>query len=240
MTIDELIQAFPECERIKREDIAECITKAMTEEKFYQEAANKIWEKAHELYPHYKGIYDGNNAEQNAYRSYFVYNYATGSLSRFDEWMKTFETEFIARHGYIHTFEEACQIAADEWTRMIFGNHIQNNGDRSENGCIAMMLGTLAKDKASSGIGDDTVEKFRKLCKEYYLGGCIYEDEEYGKMKIEPYSDYGPNAALGSLLEQAGVPHDRIGSITPWKTGININKRDNSVCVRGYQTARYL
>lgn len=240
MTIDELIQAFPECEKIKREDIAECITKAMTEEKFYQEAVDKIWKKAHELYPHYEGRYDENDAEQNAYRSYFVRDYATGGLSRFDEWRKTFETEFIAQHGHVHTFEEACQIAADEWTRMIFGNHIQNNGDRSENGCIAMMLGTLAKGKASSGIGDETVEKFRKLCKEYYLGGCIYEDDKYGKMKIEPYSDYGPNAALGSLLEHADVPHDRIGSITPWKTGIYINKRDNSVCVRGYQTARYL
>lgn len=240
MTIEELIQEFPECERIKREDIAECITKSMTEEKFYQEAADKIWKKVHELYPHYEGRYDKNNAEQNAYRSYFACNYATGSPSRFDEWRKTFETEFINQHGQVHTFEEACQIAADEWTRMIFGNHIQNNGDRSENGCLAMMLGTLAKDKAKSGIGGETVEKFRKLCKEYYLGGCIYVDEEYGKMKIEPYSDYGPNDALGSLLEQAGVPYDRIGSITPWKTGITVDKRDNSVRIQGYQTARYL
>ena len=33
MTTEELIQAFPECEKIKREDIAECITKAKTPEK---------------------------------------------------------------------------------------------------------------------------------------------------------------------------------------------------------------
>lgn len=235
MTIEELIQAFPECEKIKREDIAECITKAMTEEKFYQEAADKIWKKAHELYPHYEGRYDENDAEQNAYRSYFVFG-----VTRFDEWMETMRQMFVDMHGQVHTFEEACQIASDEWTRMIFGNHIQNNGDRSENGFIAMMLGTLAKDKAKSSISAETVEKFRKLCKEYYLDGCIYVDEEYGKMKIEPYSDYGPNDALGSLLEQAGVPHDRIGSITPWKTGITINNRDNSVCIRGYQTVRYL
>lgn len=240
MTIDELIQTFPECEKIKRENIAECITKAMTEEKFYQEAADKIWEKAHELYPRYEGRYDENNAEQNAYRSYFVCDYATGGVTRFDEWMETMRQLFVDMHGQVHTFEEACQIASDEWTRMIFGNHIQNNGDRSENGCIAMMLGTLAKDKAKSSIGAETIEKFRKLCKEYYLGGCIFEDKEYGKMKIEPYSDYGPNTALGELLVQAGVSPDRIGSITPWKTGININKRDNSVCVRGYQTKRYL
>ena len=49
MTTDELIQAFPECEKIKREDIAECITKAMTEERFYNEASDKVYHKAHEL-----------------------------------------------------------------------------------------------------------------------------------------------------------------------------------------------
>lgn len=239
MTIEELIQTFPECEKIKREDIAECITKAMTEERFYAEASDKVYHKAHELWPYQRGLKD-DDPERVAYGAYFWGDILKGVVSPFKEWLITFETEFIAQHGYVHTFEESCQMAADEWTRMIFGNHIQNNGDRSENGCIAMMLGTLVKDKASSGIGDDTVEKFRKLCKEYYLGGCIYEDEKYGKMKIEPYSDYGPNDALGSLLEQAGVPHDRIGSITPWKTGIYINKRDNSVCVRGYQTERYL
>ena len=240
MTIEQLINEFPECEKIKREDIAECITKAMTEEKFYQEAVDKIWKKAHELYPHYDGRYDENDDEQNAYRSYFVCDYATGGLSRFDEWMEMMRQLFVDMHGQVHTFEEACQIASDEWTRMIFGNHIQNNGDQSNAGGLAMVLGTLAKDKASRGISSNVIEKFRKLCKDYYLGGCIFEDKEYGKMKIEPYSDYGPNTALGKLLVQSGVSPDRIGSITPWKTGITINRRDNSVCVRGYQTARYM
>jgi len=123
---------------------------------------------------------------------------------------------------------------------MIFGNHLQDNGDQSEAGFIGMMLGTLAKDKARSGLGNEIVEKFRTLCKAYYLGGCIYVDEKFGKMKLVPYSDYGPNSALGWLLEQAGVPHDRIGSIAPWKTGITINKRDNSVCVGSYQKQKYL
>lgn len=239
MTIEELIQAFPECEKIKREDITECITKAMTEERFYIEASNKVYNKAHELWPYQCGL-KNDDPECVARRAYFYYDILKGVRSPFNEWLKTFETEFIAQHGQVRTFDEACQTAADEWVRMIFGNHIQNNGDRSENGCIAMMLGTLVKDKASSGIGDDTVEKFRKLCKEYYLGGCIYEDEEYGKMKIEPYCDYSPNTPLAKLLEQAGVPDDCIGRIAPWKTGINIDKRDNSVRIRGYQTARYL
>lgn len=239
MTNEELIQAFPECEKIKREDIAECITEAITEERFCAEASNKVYHKAHELWPYQCGL-KNDDPEFVARRAYFYYDILKRVKSPFNEWLKTFETEFINQHGQVHTFEEACQIASDEWTRMIFCNHVQNNGDQSDAGGLAMVLGTLAKGKASSGISSDIIEKFRKLCKEYYLGGCIYEDEEYGKMKIEPYCDYSPNTPLAKLLEQAGVPDDRIGRIAPWKTGININKRDNSVCIRGYQTVRYL
>jgi hypothetical protein len=239
MATDELIQAFPECEKIKREDIAECITKAMTEERFYAEASNKVYRKANELWPYQCGLKD-DDPERVARRAYFFYDIQKGVKSPFNEWLKTFETEFIAQHGQVRTFDEACQTAADEWARMIFGSHVQNNGDQSDAGGLAMVLGTLAKSKASSGISSDTIEKFRKLCKEYYLGGCRYKEDKYGWMESVPHCDYGPNGALSRLLDQAGVPHDRIGSICPWKTGITINRRDNSVCVHGYQTERYM
>jgi len=238
MTIEELIQEFPECEKIKREDIAEFITKAMTDEKFYEEATEKIWEKAHELWPNEQEL-EREDPKRVAHRLYFYGDYS-GNESILHKWLTTFETEFITTHGQVHTFDEACQIVADEWTSMIFGNHLQDNGDQSEAGFLGMMLGTLAKDKARSGLGNEIVEKFRTLCKDYYLGGCIYVDEKFGKMKLVPYSDYGPNSALGWLLEQAGVPHDRIGNIAPWKTGITINKRDNSACVGSYQKQKYL
>ena len=239
MTTEELIQAFPECEKIKREDIAECITKAMTEERFYAEASDKIYHKAHELWPYQRGLKD-DDPERVAYKAYFWGDILKGVVAPFKEWQQTFEAEFIAQHGQVRTFDEACQTAADEWARMIFGNHVQNNGDQSDAGGLAMVLGTLAKDKASSGISSDIIEKFRKLCKEYYLGGCRYKEDKYGWMESNPHCDYGPNGALSRLLDQAGVPHDRFGSICPWKTGITINQRDNSVCVHGYQTARYI
>ncbi len=238
MTTDELIQAFPECEKIKREDIAECINKAMTEERFYAEASDKINSKANELWPYQRGLKD--YSERVAYDAYFWGDIHQGVKSPFRKWLETFETEFIAQHGQVRTFDEACQTAADEWARMIFGNHVQNNGDKSYAGGLAMVLGTLAKDKASSGISSDIIEKFRKLCKEYYLGGCRYKKDKYGWMESTPHCDYGPNGALSRLLDQAGVPHDRLGSICPWKTGITINQRDNSVCIHGYQTARYI
>ena len=239
MTTEELIQAFPECEKIKREDIAECITKAMTEERFYAEASDKVYRKACELWPYQRGLKD-DDPERLARIAYFWGGIVKGVEAPFMKWQETFETEFIAQHGQVRTFDEACQAAADEWARMIFGNHIQNNGDQSSAGGLAMVLGTLAKDKASRGISSDTIEKFRKLCKEYYLGGCRYKEDKYGWMESIPHCDYGPNDALSDLLNQAGVPHDRFSIICPWKTGITINQRDNSVCVHGYQTARYI
>ena len=135
--------------------------------------------------------------------------------------------------------DEACQLAADEWARMIFGNHIQNNGDQSDAGGMVMVLGTLVKDKASRGIGQDTIEKFRKLCKEFYLGGCIRQTK-YGPHKDDPYCDYHPNSALADLLLEAGVPEDSVGNICPWKTGITVDERDHAVIVRGYQKERFI
>lgn len=242
MTNEELIQAFPECEKIKREDIAECIIKAMDEEKFYSEASNKVYRKAHELYPMYKGRYDENDAEQNAYREYFWGNYANGSKSPFKNWLEVMEREFIACHGDVHTFDEACQIAADEWMRMIFGKHIQDNGDRTGGSDLAMMMGTALKQGAREGYGEDVVEKARTLMKEFYLADCILEDGEDKERKYSqpPYCDYGPNTALFNILTKAGVSERDANNICPWKTGITIDKKDNSVVVRGYQTERYL
>lgn len=239
MTTEELIQAFPECEKIKREDIAQCITKAMTEERFYAEASDKVYRKAHELWSYQRGLKD-DDPERVAYSAYFWGDILKGVEAPFKKWQETFETEFIAKHGQVRTFDEACQTAADEWARMIFGHHIQNNGDQSDAGGLAMVLGTLVKDKASRGISSEVIERFRKLCKEYYLGGCRYNDGEYGWVNSEPYCDYGPNRALGRLLEQAGVPNGSIGSICPWKTGITVDERDHAVIVRGYQTERYI
>lgn len=122
---------------------------------------------------------------------------------------------------------------------MIFGNHVQNNGDQSDAGGLAMVLGTLAKDKAKRDIDGETIEKFRTLCKDYYLGHCLYEGE-YGMHVMEPYCDYHPNTPLADLLLKAGVPKDKAENIAPWKTGIGIDKLDNSVIVRGYQKERYI
>lgn len=236
MTNEELILAFPECERVKRDDMRQCIIEAMEHERFYRVASNKVYKKANDLWP-YKREWRDKNPEYEAYKLYFWNDWPR--KSPFNEWQQKLEDEFIERHGQVHTFEEACQLAADEWVRMIFDHHMQDNGDKSYMGGFTMALGTLVKEKSRRGIGIEFVEKFRTLCRDYYLGGCIYEDK-YGKRVKEPYCDYDPNSPLADLLLKAGVPKERVGGICPWKTGITINERDNSVIIRGYQTERFI
>lgn len=240
MTNEELIQAFPECEKVKRDDMCQCIIEAIEQEKFYCEASSKVYKKAHDLWPYNREWRDDKNPEYEAYKLYF-WGDRHDIKSPFDEWLRgKFEEEFIARHGQVHTFEEACQLAADEWTRMIFGAHMQNNGDQSDAGGMSMILGTLAKEHAKEGVDSEVIEKFRKLCRDYYIGGCRAEEDKYGWRKEEPYCDYHPNGALAALLLEAGVPTDKVGNIAPWKTGITINERDNSVRIGGYQTERFI
>jgi len=233
-TDEELMAAFPECDRIKREQAAPIVVQVMNEVDSWRKLRYTIQARLQEQYWQEPDNYD--SAEHKAWQEYF-YGW---NDNRFEKWAKLVEWEYVYRHGQRHTMDEACQIAADEWTRMIFGNHIQDNGDQSDTGGLTMVLGTLAKDKAKRGISSEVIERFRKLCKEYYLGGCRYNDGKYGCVKSEPYCDYGHNGALGRLLEQAGVPDDSIGSICPWKTGITVDERDHAVIVRGYQKERYI
>ena len=239
MTIEEMIQAFPECEKIKRKDIAECITKAMTEEQFYAEATDKVYRKAHELWPYPRKLND-DDSERVAHIAYFCVDIIKGVEPPFNKWLKTFMTEFITKHGQVRTFDEACQTAADEWVRMIFDHHVQNNGDQSDAGGLAMVLGTLIKDKASSGYGKDIIDKFRSLMVDHYRGGCRWKSESGTEYRDVPNVDYNPSPSLLGLLVKAGCEEKDANDMCPWKTRINIDKNDNSVCVRGYRTARYI
>lgn len=228
MTDEELMTVFPECDRIKRAQAAPILTQVMNEVDSWRKIRYTIQARLQEQFwpePEY------GSEEYKEWQKYF-YGW---SDNRFEKWTTLVEWEYVYRHGQRHTMEEACQIAADEWTRMIFGSHVQDNGDHSDTGGLTMVLGTLAKDKDRRDIRSEVIEKFRKLCKEFYLHA--YKDE----WRInEPYCDYGPNSALADLLKEAGVPEQCIGNICPWKTGITIDERDHSIIVRGYQKERYI
>ncbi|MBQ8095556.1 MAG: hypothetical protein IJ243_00500 [Prevotella sp.] len=235
MTNEELTAAFPECERIKREQVAPIVEQVMNEVESWREISWGVKKSCKELWPEPEYRTDA----YNEWGHYFYGDWKTGQKD-FDTWVKLLEDEYLQRTGERRTLDEACQLAADEWTRMIFGNHVQNNGDQSDAGGMAMVLGTLAKDKASRGIGSEVVEKFRTLCKEFYIGGCRVDEGKYGWRVNEPYCDYHPNSPLADLLLKAGVPEKSVGNICPWKTGISVDDRDHAVIVRGYQTERYI
>lgn len=237
MTNEQLAAAFPECERIKKEQVVPFVEQVFNEVESWRQIGCKMKLLCQDLYPKPKGVKWEDPLYQE-WNHYFYGDYKTDQKD-FDNWTDLLKNEYLQRTGERRTMDEACQIAADEWARMIFGNHIQGNGDKSYAGGMAMVLGTLVKDKDSRGISSEVIEKFRKLCKEYYLGGCRREDE-YGWTKSEPYCDYHPNSALADLLLEAGVPEDSVGNICPWKTGITVDERDHAVIVRGYQKERFI
>ncbi len=159
----------------------------------------------------------------------------------YSNFIKCIESEFLHRKGIRRTFEDACDLAADKWVEMIFDTHVQDNGDRSSTaGAFSMMFGTFAKDAARKNCSEKTKENARKLLRDYYLGGCMHLTDGYGKARIVPYSDYGPNTPLREILLKAGVRKDDVNRITPWKTGIRVDENDNTVVVGGYQKQTYI
>ena len=58
--------------------------------------------------------------------------------------------------------------------------------------------------------------------------------------RIQLYCDYDPNRPLYDILYESGIPKNKIGSICPWKTGIEIDENDNAVIIIGYQKRDYI
>lgn len=238
MTNKEIINAFPECDRIKKADIAECVNRLFDEVKFYNEIGDFLIEYCSTLWPEPTN-WRADRTDIDEWLHYFHGNYKTKDY-RFREWRKIIQKEFVARHGQHRTYDEACQLAADEWARMIFGSHMQDNGDKSSEGFFGNMLATVVKNECSSGYGQDVIDRFRAAIKRHYLGDCFFESAEYGRFRDIPDCDYHPSYSLRKALSDAGCEDKDIGYMCPIKTAIIIDKIDNSVCVRGYRTERYM
>lgn len=233
MTVEEIVGLLPENPHITREQLTPVVEKALSDFDNYRDASDYLYEEWDRLYPRPNPGMDKKGNITPEYSEWYEFGDNRYSLN------KAMTDEFIARHGVKRTYEEACEIAADKWTELIFNIHIQNNGDNSKQGGQMQMMATLLKERARVGLPLGTDEKFHKLCKEYYLNGCKYKSKSGWVSEIKLYSDYGPNAPLYDLLHNAGVPDDRIENITPWKTGVTIDKHDHSVCVAGYGNYRF-
>lgn len=232
-TNEELLAMMPEHKRVDRECIKGAIDYVMEKMPYYQDIDCFIKQCCSETFPHpTEEQYRSRDEYCEEYRKYFYG----------DDYYKfkyAVQSEFLNRKGTRRSYEEACQLAADKWVEMIFGRHVQDNGDRTGGSEKAMMLGTILKDEARKRCKHDVPEKARELLKKFYLGGCRCKGV-YGSFSCAPYSDYGPNQPLYNILVEAGVEPNDAGEITPWKTGIEIDENDNAVMLHSYQKLEYI
>ena len=233
-TNDELLELMPKHDRIDRKYIRGAIDFIMEKMPCYQDIDGYIKQCCSETFPHpTREQYKNQDEYVEEYNKYF-------HVDDYYNFIHCVQSEYLNRKGVRRSYEEACQIAADKWVSMIFGTHIQDNGDKSEIGARTMMLGTLVKENAIDRCDDDVPEKCRELLYQYYLNGCMYYELHKRIGQITPYSDYHPNSPLFDILVAAGVKEFDADHITPWKTGIKIDENDNAVVLQGYQKLDYI
>ena len=233
MTIkEEMLDAFPECEKLKKEDMAGALDKIFSGLESYNQIFGIVEDVVYK-----KNKYPTDEKEKQD--AYFAWR------KKYYNWVDELKGAYIQEFGVKRSFEDACAMAADEWISLIFDNVVQDNGDRSGYSDGLQCLGTLSKKSSIDRIGgEECLEKIkenvRKRMYEYYLGGCRYtSDNGYTHSNVSPYCDYDPNMPLYNILKEAGIPEQAIFSICPWKTGVEVDTLDNSVIVRTYGKRKY-
>jgi len=234
MDIEKFVNSFPECEKVKKEDIRPILTNVLSNAKNYHDIFENIMEEIGKLYP--------RNDSSEEYRKE-RYNYLYGSgydenwnyINPLGDWINTIQDEYIYENGKAHNILEAVDIAAKKWVELIFGFHIQDNGALGEShggGFPACAFGTILKDKSLERLEDKEKisDKTYELIKEFYLNN---RDKSLSV-------DYGPCKNLHDILVSAGVNEKETSNICPWKTMISIDKRDNSVAYHTYGRVDYI
>lgn len=233
-----IVEAFPECDRIKKSDIQGIVSELFVFAESYRQLSDKLHEHCHNLWPAPEVRYIPETSERTPeYTEWYMYFYGDSESGHepFYDWVCRFEESFIQQHGFKHTFEEACGIAADWWKIMIFEEINQDAGNDSVGGLFIKGMCETQKRKALMGLDVTEVSlKFRENIFQYYLGGCQYRFSERYTGEMIPSVDYGPNGCLIDVLVKSGVPKSETARICPWKTTILVDNRDNSVVIKGY------
>lgn len=232
-----IIENFPECVRVKTSDVADDIIKIFNEAPDYQCLRKNIaavWQKYFPK-PTQEQWLKADGTDDDKYCREFI-NYEHEIF----EWMKTVNDLYVGLNGPRRTYDEACEIAADEWMKKIFNIGLQDNGDYSGHSDNAIMLGSMLKLSAQERVSDKTKENVRNEFVKYYKQHCIHTDSKGFRLYCEPSCDYGPNVPLYDILKNGGVEDKDIRSICPWKTSIYIDEKDNAVVICGYQKEQYI
>lgn len=247
---EELLDYFPEHEKVDKKVIKKMIEEMYDKCERYQEIYNYFEDYINTCFPGSDGQKCNYSREDPDYKEYtdYLYNHKIDGVAPNDydlyTWTKYASASYLNIKGQKHTFEEACQLAANKWCEMIFNFHLQDNGAINEDhagGFWACALATAMKNDSIKEITEDVIKKVNEEFYKYYFNHCRYIDKEDGWTgHIEPYCDYGPNTPLYDILENGGVSKKHINSLCPWKTGIEIDENDNSVIIKGYQKRTYI
>ena len=237
--IQGLLEQFPECQYVKRPDIEPVLVDAFENSGSYRELSNKLYDFCHGNWPE---VHPNDGLLYDEYINWFYGGYEDSSLYK---WVETVKKTFVEKNGPVRTYEEACQVAADKWTHMIFDSILQDNGDRTGHSDNMMLLGMYLKKINQDELTDETRERFRNNMAEFYLNGCYWEYVDNNGLlrtmsNVNPACDYNPNGPLEDIMKASGIPEKSIDSLAPWKTSIRIDHLDNSVIYSTYSKTEYL
>ena len=239
-TIEDLVNSCPKSDKVDMNKIKEMLENIFDNCEYYQEIFDYFKTYISKCLPIENCKWDSPE-----YDEYYKYMHGDDDNNHFGfyKWSKYVEEDFLFIKGERRTFEDACKLASDEWCKRLFGNHFQDNGALNEEHSFMMCgLGTLLKDKAKESITEEMIENTRKNLYKYFENHCEYRDKEHPEWihHIGLYCDYGPNSPLYDILYESGIPENKIESICPWKTGIEIDENDNAVIIIGYQKRDYI
>lgn len=246
-TNETLVQLFNECDKIKRDQIVSLVEDIFASENYHQ-ISNKIYKFCEEFWPEPQD-YDSQEWKIWSDYMYGYYDHDTKHYNKpLGDWVDQCEYEYVYRNGKMHTYKEACEIAANKWCELIFEWHLNDNGALNEDhpgGFTACALSSVLKNEASSKIPKEQQEKAYELIKKFYEDDCWWEyyndkGEYENTWQTNLNVDYGPNRPLYELLKKAGIEEKHIRTICPWKTSIRIDERDNSVIWHKYGSLEIL
>ena len=233
--IEYLISIFPKNSKINAEDFRQTLVDIFENEQYCQTIFDRLRKRFEDFFPYpTKEQWEDMSADEKYCRVYI------DEKSLIYEWSKNVEVFFVNAKGCRRTYDEACELAADTWMEKLFVKVFQDNGDRSGHSDNMQMLGLLLKADALEGISDEVKNKVKENLIKYYKNHCLYKDKEGYTFHVELYCDYNPNIPLYDILKNAGIPENKINSLCPWKTGVEIDSRDNAVILISYQKHEYI
>ncbi|MBR4590139.1 MAG: hypothetical protein IKO36_05675 [Bacteroidaceae bacterium] len=233
--IKDLITIFPENSKIPAEEFRQTLVDIFNNEKYCQNIITRLYKRFEDFFPYPTNEQWADMSDNETYCKTYM-----DEKGLIYDWSKDVEVHFILAKGHRRTYDEACELAADYWMEKLFVKVFQDNGDRSGHSDTMQMLGSLLKVNASEGISDEVKNKVKENLIKYYKDHCIYKDNDGHTFHVELYCDYGPNTPLYYILKNSGIPENKINSICPWKTGIEIDDRDNAVVIKEYGKREYI